>query len=78
MTFVGRPIDDGKRPVREVVGIDPALLRFWSARRAAILARQSQLAAEFSGRHGRAPDFAEQTRLFGQATLETRKARAAA
>jgi conjugative relaxase-like TrwC/TraI family protein len=73
VTFADRPSNDGKRPVREVAGVDPALLKFWSARRAAILTRQAELAAEFSRRHGRGPDFAEQTRLFGKATLETRQ-----
>ncbi|MEP7180169.1 MAG: MobF family relaxase, partial [Pseudonocardiales bacterium] len=71
--FAERPDANGKRPVREIVGVDPALSRFWSKRRADITARQQLLAAEFTRTHGRAPDFAEQTRLFGRANTDTRR-----
>lgn len=71
--FAERPDEDGKRPVREIVGVDPALARFWSKRRADITARQQLLAAEFTRTYGRAPDFAEQTRLFGRANTDTRR-----
>jgi conjugative relaxase-like TrwC/TraI family protein len=71
--FAERPDDGGKRPVREVVGVDPRLARFWSKRRQVITARQEQLATEFATRRGRTPDFAEQTRLFAQATTDTRQ-----
>lgn len=71
--FTERPDDGGKRPVREVVGVDPRLARFWSKRRQVITARQEQLAAKFATAHGRTPDFAEQTRLFAQATTDTRQ-----
>jgi conjugative relaxase-like TrwC/TraI family protein len=71
--FTERPDDGGKRPVREVVGVDPRLARFWSKRRQVITARQERLAAEFATRHGRTPDFSEQTRLFAQATTGTRQ-----
>ena len=70
--FTERPGDD-KRPVREIVGVDPRLARFWSKRRHVITARQEQLAADFATTHGRTPDFAEQTRLFAQATTDTRQ-----
>ncbi len=53
--------------------MDPRLARFWSKRRQVITARQEQLAAEFATTHGRTPDFAEQTRLFAQATTDTRQ-----
>jgi conjugative relaxase-like TrwC/TraI family protein len=71
--FVEQPSDDGKRPIREIYGVDPALLELWSKRRSAILAREEQLAAEFSRAHGRAPDFGEETRLFDRANTDTRR-----
>ncbi len=46
--FTERPDDGGKRPVREIVGVDPRLAQFWSKRRQVITARQEQLAAEFA------------------------------
>jgi conjugative relaxase-like TrwC/TraI family protein len=71
--FADRQGEDGKRPVREIAGVDTELARSWSKRRAKITARQDQLAAEFTRRHGRAPDFAEATRLYGRATIDTRQ-----
>ncbi len=44
--------DRSKRPVREIVGLDPALLGRWSSRRRAIDVRSAELAA---ADHGRAP-----------------------
>ncbi len=73
LRFADRPDASGKRPVREIVGVDPTLAQFWSKRRADITARQQVLAAEFTRAHGRAPDFAEQTRLFGRANTDTRQ-----
>jgi len=74
--FAERPdACDGKRPVREMVGVDPRLARFWSKRRQVITAREEQLEAEFAATRGRTPDFAEQTRLFARATTDTRQRR---
>jgi hypothetical protein len=67
--------DASKRPVREVVGVDPGLNQRWSARRAAIQARRSELAADFQGAHGRPPTPVESLQLAQQATLETREAK---
>jgi len=67
--------DPRKRPVREVVGVDPALNQRWSARRAAILVRHSELAADFQAAHGRPPTPVESLKLAQQATLETREAK---
>ncbi|NLE97645.1 MAG: AAA family ATPase, partial [Propionibacterium sp.] len=64
-----------RRPVREVVGVSPSLVEFWSSRRAAIEIRQAQLADEFQTRHGRPPTPAETIRLAQLATLETRQAK---
>ena len=65
----------GKRPVREVVGVDPALNRRWSSRRASIEARRGELATAFQGDHGRPPTVVEAILLAQQATLETRDAK---
>src|SRR5450759_1740897 len=67
--------DPRKRPVREVVGVDPALNQRWSARRAAILVRHSELAASFQAAHGRPPTPVESLKLAQQATLATREAK---
>ncbi len=64
--------DPRKRPVREIVGVDPALNERWSARRIGIKARQGELAQEFQQRHGRPPSPIEAMKLAQQATLETR------
>ena len=64
-----------KRPVREIVGIDPRLTRVWSARRAAIEVRRAELAATFQATHGRPPTEVEALGLAQRATLETREAK---
>ena len=74
--FAERPNPDPrKRPVREIVGVDPALNQRWSSRRVSIDARRGELAAEFQHRHGRPPTPVEMLRLAQQATLETRDAK---
>jgi hypothetical protein len=46
--FVERPNPDPrKRPIREIVGVDPRLNQRWSTRRAAIEARTGELATRF-------------------------------
>jgi conjugative relaxase-like TrwC/TraI family protein len=46
--FAERPEQDTrKRPVREIVGVHPALITRWSTRRASIQTRQGVLAADF-------------------------------
>jgi DNA primase catalytic core len=65
----------GKRPVREVVGVDPRLNARWSTRRVAIEARRGVLAAAFQADHGRPPTVVESIQLAQQATLETREAK---
>ena len=65
----------GKRPIREVIGVDPALNLKWSARRAAIEVHRSQLAADFQATHGRPPTPIESIQLAQQATLATRQAK---
>ena len=74
--FADRPdIDPGKRPVREIVGVDPALNERWSTRRVLIKMRQGELAGRFQRDHGRPPTPVEALQLAQQATLETRDAK---
>ena len=55
--FADRPgRDRSKRPVREIEGVDPALLGRWSSRRRVIEVRSAELAAAFTAEHGRAPE----------------------
>jgi conjugative relaxase-like TrwC/TraI family protein len=67
--------DPRLRPVREVAGVDPALNRRWSARRASIESRRGELARRFQRDHGRPPTPVEMLHLAQQATLETRNAK---
>src|SRR5215212_10233992 len=64
-----------KQPVREIVGVHPALITRWSTRRASIEARWNVLAADFHSTHGRPPTPVEALQLAQQATLETRQAK---
>jgi conjugative relaxase-like TrwC/TraI family protein len=74
--FAERPgTDPAKRPIREIVGVDPRLNRRWSTRRAHIEARRGELAIQFQDDHGRPPTPVEALRLAQQATLETRDAK---
>jgi conjugative relaxase-like TrwC/TraI family protein len=65
----------GKRPVREIVGVDPILNQRWSSRRVLIKDRQGELAARFQRDHGRPPTPVEAFHLAQRATLETRDAK---
>lgn len=67
--------DPRKRPIREVVGVDPALNAQWSKRREDINARRAELATRFQRKHGRAPTPLEAIRLAQQANTETRAAK---
>lgn len=71
--FADRPAPNGKRPVREIVGIGDDLPAAWSRRRAAIDARRGELAADFQRAHGRVPTAKEAIELAQQANLETRQ-----
>ena len=76
LRFAERPgADPGKRPVREIVGVDERLTTAWSARRAAIDIRRAELAARFQSDHGRPPGPIEAVKLAQRATLETRQAK---
>jgi AAA domain/TrwC relaxase len=74
MRFAERPgTDPTKRPIREIVGVDPRLNQRWSTRRAHIEARRGELAIQFQtimvDRRPRPKHLAQ------QATLETRDAK---
>ncbi|MEJ7832806.1 MAG: MobF family relaxase [Nocardioides sp.] len=76
--FADRPTPDGhlrgaKRAVREIVGIDPALLTRWSTRRQQVVTAQTDLAALFRADHGRPPTPVEALHLAQQANLQTRQ-----
>jgi conjugative relaxase-like TrwC/TraI family protein len=74
--FAERPgTDPAKRPIREIVGIDPRLNQRWSTRRAHINNRRGELAIQFQQDHGRPPTPVEALHLAQQATLETRDAK---
>ena len=74
--FAARPgSDPGKRPIREIVGVDPRLNQRWSTRRAHINLRRGELAIQFQHDHGRPPTPVEALHLAQQATLETRDAK---
>jgi conjugative relaxase-like TrwC/TraI family protein len=74
--FAERPgTDPTKRPIREIVGVDPRLNKRWSTRRAHINTRRSELAIQFQNDHGRPPTPDEALHLAQQATLETRDAK---
>lgn len=74
--FEERPNEDTrKRPVREIVGVDPELNRRFSKRRINVEDRRTVLAAAFQATHGRPPTPVETIQLSQQATLETREAK---
>jgi conjugative relaxase-like TrwC/TraI family protein len=74
--FGERPgTDPAKRPIREIIGVDPRLNQRWSTRRAHIEARRGELAIRFQDDHGRPPTPVEALHLAQQATLETRDAK---
>ena len=73
--FAARERSDGKRPVRELVGVDGRLNTQWSSRREAIEKVTADLAQLFVARQGRVPTAVETLRLAQQATLQTRQAK---
>ena len=74
--FAERPgTDPTKRPIREIVGVDPRLNQRWSTRRIHINTRRGELAIQFQQDHGRTPTPVEALQLAQQATLETRDAK---
>ncbi len=73
--FVDRPGGTPDRPVREIAGVDPALLQRWSQRDRLIVEAQAELVGGFQREQGRTPTPGEQHALAQRATLETREAK---
>ncbi|MEJ7774862.1 MAG: MobF family relaxase, partial [Nocardioidaceae bacterium] len=69
----GEHLRAAKRSVREILGVDPALLARWSTRRQQVVDRQSSLASDFRAAHDRPPTPVEALHLAQQANLETRQ-----
>ena len=69
------PPGRGKRPIREIVGVNTELNTRWSSRRQAIEARTAELSKQFQADHGREPTNVEAIALAQQATLESREAK---
>ncbi len=63
----------GRRPIRELVGVDPRLNALYSSRRAELVERREQLAQDFLAAHGRHPTPLEMISLAERANLETRQ-----
>jgi conjugative relaxase-like TrwC/TraI family protein len=73
--FVDTTRGPGKRPVREIDGVEPTLNRKWSHRRRDIEDRTGELTADFTSKHGRPPTTKESLALAQRANLETRTAK---
>lgn len=65
-----------KRPVREIDGIDPEVIKAFSTRRTDIETAYAGLLGGYRASHGHEPSKAEQWKLMQQATLDTRDAKA--
>ncbi|MFI6573997.1 MobF family relaxase [Nocardia fluminea] len=78
LVFADRGDRAGKRPVREVVGVDAELTQEWSKRGRAIRKATATLATKFEQDHGREPTALELVGLSQQATLSTRRSKHAA
>lgn len=73
--FVEVSAGRGKRPVREIAGVEPALCTRWSRRRRDIEDRVGVLSEEFTAAHGRPPTVKQSIALAQRANLETREAK---
>ena len=69
------PPGRGKRPIREIIGVNTELNTRWSSRRQAIEARTAELSKQFQAEHGREPTNVEAIALAQQATLQSREAK---
>lgn len=75
VAFEDREMGEGKRPVREIAGIDPTVSGHFSRRRQAIEAAYRQLVRDYRTEHGHEPSKAAQLELAQQANLQTRSAK---
>ena len=69
----GKVDRNGKRPVREIIGMPAELITLWSSRTAAILNKVAELAKAFQQEHSREPTVVEFLALSQQANLATRQ-----
>jgi len=78
VTFTPRPgTTAGREPVREITGIPPAMIAFFSRRRAAIEARYGDLVRDYRAAHGHDPGTSAAYALARQANLTTRQGKKA-
>ncbi|MGJ9414407.1 MobF family relaxase [Aeromicrobium sp. CF4.19] len=75
VTFEDREMGDGKRPVREIAGVDREVSGHFSRRRTDIEAAYRQLVRDYRSEHGHEPSKAAQLDLAQQANLITRSAK---
>jgi conjugative relaxase-like TrwC/TraI family protein len=73
VTFTPRPGATRGEPVREITGIPPAMIAFFSRRRAAIEARYAGLLRDYRAAHGHDPGTSAAYALARQANLDTRQ-----
>jgi conjugative relaxase-like TrwC/TraI family protein len=74
VTFASRPdTASGREPVREIAGVPPAMIAFFSRRRAAIEARYAELVRDYRAAHGHDPGTGAAYDLARQANLDTRQ-----
>jgi conjugative relaxase-like TrwC/TraI family protein len=71
--FVETVSGSGRRPIRELRGVDRRMMELFSTRRAELVERREQLAADFHTAHGRQPTPLEMIALAERANLETRQ-----
>lgn len=75
LQFAERSSEPGKRPIREIIGVDPALNEHFSSRRSAIESHRDGLVKQFRAVNGRVPNSVEMIALSQQANLATRQAK---
>jgi len=73
--FAVRDTESGKRPIRELAGVDAGLNQVFSSRRQMIETHRAELARTFQAEHGRLPTTIEMVSLAQQANLATRQAK---
>jgi conjugative relaxase-like TrwC/TraI family protein len=74
VTFTPRPGTAGKKePVREISGVPPPMIDFFSRRRKAVEARYARLLGDYRREHGHDPPAAACHQLARQANLDTRQ-----
>ena len=74
VTFTPRPdTAAGREPVREIAGVPPTVITYFSRRRAAIEGRYAELVRDYRAAHGHDPGTGAAYSLARQANLDTRQ-----